>query len=51
MAFAAGANAKDVSEALGHSDVSTTLRTYTHSTPASRHALSDGVAALLDGHG
>lgn len=40
---------KIISESLGHADVSTTLRTYTHVQPTQRVELADKVGAVLFG--
>ena len=45
--LSAGVNPKVVSERLGHSDVSTTLRTYTHVLPGMQAEAAAAFAALL----
>jgi len=47
LAIRAGVPIKVVSESLGHADISTTLRTYTHVVPAQRTELAETVGALL----
>ena len=47
LALANGANAKTVSETMGHSDVALTLRTYGHVQPEQRKALAQCMEFLL----
>ena len=44
-----GVNPKVVQEALGHSDVSTTLNTYSHVLPSMQDAAADVLEGLLEG--
>ena len=46
-ALARGANIKAVSEAIGHADVGTTLRTYTHVLPEQRREVAAKVSAAF----
>jgi integrase len=46
-ALARGANAKAVSEAIGHADVGTTLRTYAHVLPEQRRGVAAKVSAAF----
>jgi integrase len=49
LAIDLGAPIKAVSEALGHADVATTLRTYTHVLPSQRVEVANKVGAALFG--
>ncbi len=49
VALQANRNPKVVSERLGHANVSITLDTYSHVTPAIEQDLADTVARLVDG--
>ena len=46
-ALASGANVKAVSEAIGHADISTTLRTYAHVLPEQRREVAAKVSAAF----
>lgn len=47
LAIALGIPVKVVSESMGHADISTTLRTYTHVLPTQRADLADRVGSAL----
>lgn len=49
LALQADRNPKVVSERLGHSNVSVTLDTYSHVTPAMEQDVADTVARIVDG--
>ncbi len=49
LAIALGVPIKVVSESMGHADIATTLRTYTHVLPAQRTDLADKVGSALFG--
>jgi integrase len=46
-ALAGGANVKAVSEAIGHADISITLRTYAHVLPEQRREVAAKVSAAF----
>jgi integrase len=48
LALQAGIHPKIVQERLGHAQISVTLDTYSHVTPAMDRAAATTVAALLD---
>jgi integrase len=47
LALTAGINPKVMQEGLGHSDVGTTMRIYTHSSPTIQREAAVAVAALM----
>lgn len=48
LALAAGVHPKVVQERLGHSNIGTTLDTYSHAIPAMQEDAASRVAALVD---
>lgn len=50
LAIGAGIPVKAVSESMGHADVATTLRTYTHVLPAQCKELARRVGTMLPGN-
>jgi integrase len=49
LALEAGVHPKVVSERLGHANISVTLDTYSHVSPAMQSDAADRVAALIMG--